>query len=169
MLSKLQIAKHWRTWGTVLAANHWRAKDFPANLGADRSPFHKQVVAFAQTLALKAGGFIVTADDLRHGCAWAALGKPKSFTKFNNSDFDRILVLYELLINPENLRAVMAWNEYENGGDPGSRRRLLNRIRKAPQSSVQHILTDELSFYGSNDLDDLPVEKLQALVGKLES
>ena len=181
MLTPDQDKLHWSShrnqrgdcgWGFVVRANQWnKLGALGLRYGAGdtpRSDWHKKVFGFAQML-LQRDSELDALGALRKGAYLLAIGKVKSHKAFTDDEFDRVLNMFRLLADPEELRAGLDYNDFQNGVSPGAKRRLRYRIRQAPAAAVQHILIDQLSFYGTKDVDDLPMDKLTALAGKLES
>lgn len=154
-LTKPQIDLHWRAYGAVVGTNHWRMQDSrlvpEANRG-DGSQWHRKVWAFAEVIA-RQNARAVTPDDLRKGAYTFALGKLKSLTKFDNRDLDRVLALMRLLVNPDDLDAVMKHEAYQRGEDPGMERRLDAGIAmKAPEAYIAAV---SLGKFGTKDWRNL--------------
>lgn len=62
-----------------------------------------QVRAFNQARGL-------TPDDFRHACHAVALGRHKSANALTNDECERVVALFNLLANPDDLRAIMGWS-----------------------------------------------------------
>lgn len=73
-----------------------------------------------------AAGHAPQPDDLRHACTIAALGRDKSSTRFTNAETDRLVALFRLIADPENLAHLTAWAEPEQA----TRRRYLRACRE---------------------------------------
>jgi hypothetical protein len=184
MLSDLQTAMHWRNWAAVCRVNNWRmVKGYLAecDVPSERSEFHARVWSLAEVHA-RGKHRAVTVDDLRKGCYAFAIGVFKSLTKFDNGDLDRVLCVFELLIKPENLGAVMLRTAYENfdtaqrrfaeckrlgipvdvtlPDDPGERRRHLAGLRNANAAYVRQICRDK---FGTGDWEGLRLTQLRDL------
>lgn len=184
-LSDAQKNLHWGQpdgWGRVCAQNKWRMVkgrlDIEA-IEANGSEFHGKVWAFAEAIALK-NNRAVTPDDLRKGTYTFALGTAKSLTKFENADLDRVLLVFQLLIEPDNLSAVKDWLAYEKfdkaraeiercrkarevcnvtlPDDPGERRRHLHFINQNPQGVIKHLVRQR--FAGVLP-EDMPLSDLR--------
>lgn len=92
-------------WARVRHANDWNMVNgrlSPEAAKAEFSQWHGQVWAFAEVLA-RQNHRAITLDDLRHGAHWLALGTPKSSKALNNADFDRVLIVFKLLIDPNDI------------------------------------------------------------------
>ena len=61
----------------------------------------------------------VTADDLRRGCNVVATGKISS-GDLDNKQTNRVVALFKLLTDPDDLDAVMNWLHPENARSAGS-------------------------------------------------
>lgn len=175
MLNASQESLHWNTirgWGAVVVRNNWRVEKgrlVPAAAEAvHRSTWHLTVWNIAQQTAheeLRA----MTANDLRHACYIHALGKLKKHKAFTNAEFDRVLAIFAVLIDPDDLDAVMKKHDYEAGGDPGEARRHLHFIRGVPAAYTKSILIAEEKFYGSTHYLSFPLAKLRTLTTTLKN
>ena len=147
MLTDPQKLLHWRRWNACVHANDWRmektrlVKD--ARKTAGLSIYHKLVWLGAERLAQQASRG-ATAEDLRHSCYITATtrvpapasspggedtgeGEPTylnwrvidSMADLGNKEFSRTLVLWDLLIDPENLAAQIKWDHPENSEAEG--------------------------------------------------
>jgi hypothetical protein len=67
----------------------------------------------------------LTPDDFRHACHVAALGRDASSANLGNDQVDKVVALFKLLADPDDLRATMAWMS----PDEARRRRMLWWIR----------------------------------------
>jgi hypothetical protein len=139
----------------------------------DFSQWHKKVWAFAELIARQAGRAVLP-DDLRKGTYMLAVGTPKSLTVFENADMDRVLIVFRLLVEPDDLRAVKDWLAYEAfdqakaeiarcrsmgvpcdialPDDPGERRRHLHTIDKLPEAVRRHLLRNRFAGRLAEDL-----------------
>ncbi len=149
MLTKLQLAKHWRDWATVCRSNDWRTEDGRMVAGArareGASLWHKLVWRLAdQTAWAQARG--VTVDDLRHATYVVATSKvpgwPKaaravsSLKDMGNREFNRVLTLWALLRDPDDINAGMAWEHPENA----ERASLIASLRnRAPEATLRAV------------------------------
>lgn len=77
-----------------------------------------QCLAIAGTLAA-AQHRGVRVDDIRHGAHQVALGKPVSARTLDNPQLDKVLAIFDRLINPDSLRAAM-----EEDGHAGKMRKV---------------------------------------------
>jgi len=184
-LSDAQQDLHWNArygWGRVCQANDWYATKgrlLPEATKGDFSQWHKKVWAFAELLA-RQNNRAVTPDDLRKGTYMLALGVPKSLTKFENGDLDRVLIVFRLLIEPDDLRAVRDWMAYEAfdqakaeiarckaagmpvtielPDDPGERRRHLHNIERLPEAVKMHLVRHR---FGGTLPEDMSLKELR--------
>ncbi|MFO1458250.1 MAG: hypothetical protein U1G08_02505 [Verrucomicrobiota bacterium] len=76
--------------------------DAPANPQAD------EVMAIATRHAARRQA-LVSPDDLRHACHVVALGKDRSSYDLTNWQMDRVVALFELLADNENISAQVRW------------------------------------------------------------
>jgi hypothetical protein len=199
-LSQPQTDLYWRQWGRVTRTNHWHADCTALTLpgsrargrcprfrGADHSQWHRGVFGCAELLARQAGRAI-SADDLRKGCHVYAFGSVTSSKHLDNEQFDRLLNVFSLLIDSDNLVAVAERNDYEAydraaarisecrrlGIDadvvlpdhPGERRRHLAFLGKIPEGVVASICRDK---FGSTSWRTLPLASLRHLTMTLKN
>lgn len=64
-------------------------------------------------------------DDFRHACHFVALGRDMSCTDLTNDECEKVVALFRILADPDDLRAQMAWNSPKDA----RRRRMLWWIR----------------------------------------
>ncbi len=102
-------------WNRAFAAN-WESERgrLGARAGRRASEWLTAVIAAANELARQQHG-AATADHLRHACHLVALGKNKSSHDLTNAEIDRVVNLFALLEDPEDLDAVMKWQHPEIG------------------------------------------------------
>lgn len=180
-LTDAQKTLHWsytHGWAAVCRANRWPTSASCNRFADDArreacSEWHRKVWEFAETIARQQYR-AVTADDLRKGCYMLALGSPKSLTQFNNADLDRVLVVFRLMIEPDDLGAVRDWLAYEAfdharkeiaagrpcalPDDPGERRRHMHTLHNVPEAVLRHLLHDR---FGGQNLEDLSLRDLR--------
>jgi hypothetical protein len=94
------------------------------------------------------------ADEFRHACHIVAFGQDKSSSQITNTELDRILALFKLLADPDDLSATLAWN---NPNEERRKRMLWWITRNCVESYVvevcrQKFRTDD---YESLSFDDL--------------
>ena len=195
-LNAAQIKLHWAGnrsrdgFWRVCAVNHWRMIGGRLDAEARRDgpgDWHAKVWACADALA-RENHTAVTPDDLRKGTYMLALGAAKSLTKFDNTDLDRVLILFRLLVEPDDLKAVKDWIAYERfdqakaeiarckrqgvscnvtlPDDPGERRRHLFFVSKYPDAVIRHFVADR--FHGVQP-EDMPLRDLRQLTTTLKN
>lgn len=164
MLTDAQKLLHWRQWNAVCHAHDWRmekARLAPAaRASQDRTIYHRFVWREAERLAAQAHR-AVTADDLRHACyrvaTTAVPGWPKgarvaeSLSDLDNRAFSRVLVLWALLIDDEDLSAQIKWDHPER-----SEAEALDKTipKLAPDAYVREIAA---RIYGTRSWENLDV------------
>jgi hypothetical protein len=100
----------------------------------------------------------LTADDLRHACHIFALGSDKTSAALTNLETDRVVNLFRLLADPDDLDAVLALLSPELG----TVKRLLWYLEHCCQQPyVETIAADE---FGTHDYRSLSPTKLHDLV-----
>jgi hypothetical protein len=159
-----QTQLYFRFWREVCLENGWRFAGGRLADGAvlDANSWVEQVIQAAQGRALRRG-CTLNAEDLRHGCHIAAFGRDCSSKAIGSgAEFSRIITLFKLLTNPDDLSAIVAWSN----PDEDTRRRLVYRIRTAaPLAYILDICRDR--FHGKFEAphwDALPVPCLRNLV-----
>lgn len=149
-------ANDWRMVGGRLLAT--RRKSDAATLAGQ---LHQAVWTAAEQIALQ-GHRAVTAEDLRHACTVAALGRYKSSKDFDNKEADRVTTLFRLLENPDDIDAMMDWNDPERS----ARRRVMWSIEHAaPEGYVRRIAEDR---FGTSRWEDLEIHQLRQLAVTLK-
>lgn len=158
-----QVQLYWRAWGAVARAHGWRdaGGQVPVNpAGTWASPalngLLQTIRQAAASRARQVGGSI-TAEDLRHACHCIALGVDRSSRRLTNAEFDRVLALFKLLAEPENLDHIIAWN----AEDSGARERLLWTVQNAV--SPGYAARISLDRFGTSAFEDLPTWQLRQL------
>ena len=112
-----------------------------------------QVVAHAYQFA-KAQHRGPKPDDFRHACHIIALGKNKSSLDFTNDEVERIVCLFRVLAAPDDLDAIMDWD------DPARAKKknlIVQAQAKAPEAYIATIVRDR---YRRAGLDDLTIPQL---------
>lgn len=159
-MNKAQEFMFWKRWGNVVAVNAWKMAKGRLHEEAklpSASQWHAQVWSFA-TLVARQAAKAVGPDELRHGAYWLALGRDKTHMKFDNRDLDRVLTVFNLLIDPDNLTAVSDHLSYQRGEDPGGRKRLVVGIlNKAPAAYIAAVALDK---FGTRDWESLNGQQL---------
>jgi hypothetical protein len=172
-VTEAQVCRHWRDWNRVAVANGWvmrkgrlvalgeESESGPADAGPhSKSEQHAKVWVFAEQLAAR-GHRAVTADDLRHACYLAAFGRAasmKSSDPMNNGEFNRLLALFEILIEPDNLRAQVNWMHPEEAARRGL---VASILRNAPgEAYVIAIAKRKFGTAAWRDLGDRQLRQL---------
>jgi len=141
-----------RDRGTIL-----RRADSPANELAD------QVESVAAARAARRQG-MMTAEDLRHACHVVALGRDLSSKDLTNTQVDRVVALFELLQDRDNLSAQMRWDSPA----ADARRRLEWAVEHSgfPEAYVRHVASAKFSTAA---WESLPDHQLRQLVMTLKN
>lgn len=159
MLTKNQEKAHWRIWSRVVKANAWKAqagKMVPeAQATRENSEWHRRAWSYARGFA-QAEGRDVLPDDLRHATYYmaSATAARMHLGDLLNEDFTRWMNVTALLVDPDDLNAVMdriAFDAYDRAKAagtpaperPNERRMLMNVIGKAPEGYVRAICKDK--------------------------
>lgn len=97
-----------------------------------------------------------TADDLRYACHIVAIGKDKSSKELNAAETDRVVCLFQMLADPDDLRARMEWENPEEA----MRRRVLWSLKHWPDAYLGQI---SKSRWGTYQWRSLPLAHLRQL------
>jgi hypothetical protein len=99
----------------------------------------------------------LTPSDFRHACTIVALGQDKSSLALTNREVQRVVDLFRVLAEPENLSAIAHWNDPELA----EKENLIGAAQaKAPAAYVMAILKDR---FHSTVMSDLSVRQLRLL------
>jgi hypothetical protein len=109
----------------------------------------------------------ITATDLRHACHIVALGKDCSSHEMTNNQTDRVVNLFRLLANPDDIKAARAWSDPEEA----ERNRLTWSIKKmAPEAYISAICENRHDWnYTAPFWEDLPLAQLRQLAMTLRN
>lgn len=119
-----------------------------------------KVLTSAEQLALQQHRG-VTADDLRRGCNLVAAGKVSS-GDLDNKQTNRVVALFKLLTDPDDLDAVMNWLHPEKA-EHGS---FVAFLKKRAHEGL--IITIAQNAFDTKDWESLPIEKLRWLAKELK-
>jgi hypothetical protein len=110
---------------------------------------YQRVWAAAAERALQ-GHRGVTAEDLRHGCHVVALGQDKGSGDLTSGECDRVVCLFRLMADPDDLDAQIAWEHPEEG----EKKRLKWVIgQAAPEAYISAISKDRFgTIFWETDL-----------------
>ncbi len=148
-------------WTACVRANGWRKERGRVVLdgGASRNDELAKVLTFATQRALQAGRSLAV-DDLRHGCHWLALGRDKSSADLTNADLDRVVNVFELLTDPDNLAVRLKFDAYLRGEDPGAIARVEYFIRRCPDAYVRALSAGK---FGTRQWENLTISQKKQL------
>lgn len=149
-------------WNACVRAHGWR-KEKGRLVGAGLSTLDPRpsteelakVLTFAHQRAITAGRSVTT-EDLRHAAHIVALGRDKSSADLTNAEVDRVVTLFKLLADPDNLSVRLDWDAYLRGEDPGSVKRVEFYIRKCPEAYVRSL---SASLFGTRIWENLTVKQ----------
>lgn len=144
-------AHGWENRYTLLLAVRY---EFWVSAGLD--PVYQQIWRIAEQHAKEAHR-ATAPNDFRHACHLVALGKDKSSTTLTNDETDRVVALFKLLADPEDLDALLNW---QNSTEP-RRRRILWWIKHQCQESYVVAVCREK--FGCDDPRSLDFGRLQQL------
>jgi hypothetical protein len=162
-------------WTAAVRANGWHmehgrltgsgitrwgeATDEPARGDAHPTTELAAVIGFARSLAAAAHRGLKV-DDLRHGAHVLALGRDKSSAQLTNTELDRVVALFRLLAAPEDLAAIIAWDAYQRGEDPGALTRVEYFIRRCPEAYVRSVCHGR---FGTRNWESLTIAQKKLL------
>jgi len=168
-MTEKQATYYWRLWSRVCHVNDWRFLKgrVAPDAQRDTSKHHVAVWQCAETRA-RQNHRSVTADDLRHGCHIHAIGRDKGHIDLEpRRECSRVFTLFKLLIEPNDLDAIMNWE------DPGrdERRVLIVGIKRmAPFAYIDQVCKGKFpDDYTSPFWEDLEIGQLRQLRVTLES
>ncbi len=99
----------------------------------------------------------VLPDDFRHACHVVAIGRSKSANDLTNDECERVVALFNLLADPNDLRALMAWQS----PNEARRARIIYWIeRNCVESYVVAVARDK---FGTDNWQALHYEHLRQL------
>jgi hypothetical protein len=97
-------------------------------------------------------------DDFRHACHIVALGRDKGSKDFTSAECDRVVTLFKMLTEPDDIDAQIDWDHPENA----ALRRLKWAIEhSAPDPYVRAIAADK---FGTKLWEDLEPQQLRYLM-----
>lgn len=158
-MTEAQLKKFYMPqWAKCARANGWRMVNqrlaCEPTESQSRSPWHAEVWAEADKLARQEHR-AVTADDLRHACNLvASLGRAESSWKLTSHQCQRVVNLFKLLRDPEDLNAIIAW---ENADLARHRAILATLERKGIDSTLKAISSNA---YGHDRWRTLNLQQL---------
>jgi hypothetical protein len=146
-------------WNRCVRANGWFTRDGAAVVDEARlNEEGRKVLAIARQRSLATRHSpLATLDDLRHAAHIVALGHDKSSEHLTNAEVDRVVCLFNLLANPNNLSAITQWGAYQRGENPGALKRQNYFIHSRAPDAVLRKLTYDLTSGRTRDpeaLDD---------------
>lgn len=169
-MNAAQNTKYWRRWNVVCKHNNWRwlKGRIMDNAVKAAGQHHQAVWTMAEQLANRACRAPI-ADDLRHACHVVAVGRDVSHADFTNPQFSRLLILWGderdlegLLINPEHLASIMAWDN----PDRARKDSLIRSIAEA--ASEEYIRSITADVWGTHNWHDLEAPALLGLLRKIK-
>lgn len=150
-MSPAQTSLYFRWWGRARVAL----------ASATGTVMGTKVRDMADHMSVRAG-CAVDAEVLRHACHVVALGRDKSSKVLTNAELDRVLLVFKLVINGDDLASVIAWEQ----PDQGQVKRLTWSIRNtAPEALIVHVCKDK---FGKGDWWNLGTTELRQLLMTLK-
>lgn len=100
----------------------------------------------------------VSANELRHACHLVALGRDKSSLDLTNRELDQVVALFDLLADPDNLRARIALDHPEQE----ARRRLEWSVEHCglPEAYVLTVCASKFGTHAWRNLEDVQLRQL---------
>lgn len=165
MTRNAQIKFYFPHWQDACDANQWHmargrftATRDPKFGHAETNRLYNQVWDAAETIARQQARALV-ADDLRHACHIVALGKDYSSHQLTVAQTNRVVRLFDILKDPDNIAAVNAYLHPELD----VRRDLVRWIRNlAPEAYILE-LAQMFSAFQYPFWEDLPEDNLRSL------
>lgn len=167
MTEAQQRSFYFPAWNRCTRANDWRmergrlvGKRAASHGGPETSALYERVWIAAEELARRQARS-VTAEDLRHACHVVALGRDKSSKELRNAEVDRVVGLFRVLQDPDDLDALLDWLHPENG----ERKRLVAAIKAAaPHAYIDRICRSRSDWnYEPPFWEDLELSALRQL------
>lgn len=142
-------------WQRCCKLNGWHTRDKAAVVDESKLTAEgRQVFTLARQMALGRGSN-PTLDDMRHACYIVAIKKDKETEHLTNDEQDRIVALFNLLADPDDIAARNIWEAYQRGENPGNKKRRKWFIKsRAPEAVSRHIAMD-LTQGRTRDLESL--------------
>lgn len=154
MTDRQKFRFYFPAWNACVKANGWRkVKGRLVLEHSHQTEEMARVLIFGQQRAKMARRGL-TVDDLRHGAHLLALGQDKSSEDLTNAEVDRVVTLFHLLTEPDNLTSRLAWDAYTRGEDPGAVKRVEYFIRRCPEAYVRAVSADK---FGTRAWENLPI------------
>lgn len=172
MTDKQRIRKYFPAWHAACRAQGWNEQLFAAHLkptygAGEVARVYLEIIKHATQIA-QSNWQPLDRDDLRMACTIVATGKAISSKLLDNRQLDRVLALFALLRDPNDLSAISAWLS----GDKGERLRLVRSINDMlklngdDDSYVVAICCDRTDFHGLWEppfWENLPIRCLRML------
>ena len=147
-------------WNRCARNNFWTMTKGRLNAEPQENPLIPELAAvwtYALQIARDEHRGVVP-DDLRHACHIVAIGRDKSSEKLTNREVNRVVELFDMLADPDDVTARMRWENPELAEKQG----LIKSIKeKAPEDYIRKISEDK---FGTMSWEDLDVHKLRQLV-----
>lgn len=157
MNDRQRCAKYFPCWNEAFRAN-WRmdrGRVLPRE-GRVESEWLAAVEAAAQQLALTTH-CASTTDHLRHACTISAVGRQKSSKDLTNPELDKVLAWFALLVDPDNVQAVVNWQHPELAEEQW---KIAQILEMKDEAVVVHVARD---LFKCDDWRKLGVAKLEML------
>ncbi len=116
MTEKQAFRLYFPKWRECCEANYWRTVKGAVTIDEARlNEWGRKVVVLARQKAEVRGQRSedgrLTTNDLRHAAHIVAIGKDKSSKDLTNAELDRVLALFGLVTDQENLDASLDWDD----------------------------------------------------------
>lgn len=167
-MTPAQSAMYFRAWGRVSKLHGWRTSGGrivgvqAASWGRPvTSELYAAVWELARVLADEAMSD-VTPDHIRHAVTHLALGEHVSSREYTNKQFDRVLALLRLLTDPDDVKAMLDWQDRD--GHRGRRVRQEYTLRHAQGAYVRSVSADKDGTRNWQALDDERLNQLHMTI-----
>lgn len=164
-----RLGFYFPTWNKVCRVHGWKSRLRGQELLATRrdswgSPevdaLYRKVWFIALGLADREDRD-VTITDLRHACSQMVNPSLVHSADLNNTETNRVVALFDLLADPDDLNAMTKWLYPENAAKAGL---IVSIKRKAPLAYYTAIAKDKFGEGAIDDLDEKQLRQLLATV-----
>ena len=165
MTARQQKALYFPAWNAAAKACGWNKKHSASSASSavnhSSNPLlndlHQRICTIARERAQAAGLSGPSGQEFRHACHIVAFGRDKSSADLSNAELDRILALFRLLADPDDLGAMLAWQSPAEG----QRKRLLHFIRhECVESYVAEVCRQKFGTDNWQGLDTADLRQL---------
>jgi hypothetical protein len=112
MTEKQRYALYFPAWSQAAQNHGWNRRGLSTRVPFFGNPQLNELYQRIWQIALERaqGTKGPSAEHFRHACHLVAFGEDKSSNQLNNQEVDRIVALFRMLANPDDLAATLAWS-----------------------------------------------------------